>query len=93
VKQTKNPQRANDKGFASFCTLRPCTSRRGHGAEGDIEADTTFVGGKEKNKHADKRTPGSQGGANKAVVIGTIEREGELRTAHIEDGQDGSRFR
>jgi transposase-like protein len=41
--------------------------------------------GKEKNKHADKRTPGSQGGANKAVVIWTIEREGELRTAHIED--------
>ena len=52
---------------------------------GNIETDTTFVGGKERNKHANKRIPGSQGGANKAVVIGAIEREGELRTAHIED--------
>ena len=30
---------------------------------GDVEADTTFVGGKEENKHAAKRTHGSQGGA------------------------------
>ena len=50
-----------------------------------VETDTTFVGGKEKNKHADKRTPGSQGGSGKAVVVGVIERGGELRTAHIED--------
>ena len=35
--------------------------------DGTVEADTTFVGGKEKNKHASKKTPGSQGGANKAV--------------------------
>jgi transposase-like protein len=53
--------------------------------QGDIEADTTFVGGKEKNKHAVKRTPGSQGGGNKAVVIGAMGRDGVLRTAHIED--------
>lgn len=55
--------------------------------KGDIEADTTFVGGKEKNKHADKRTPGSQGGANKAVVLGIVEREGELRTVHVPDAK------
>jgi transposase-like protein len=53
--------------------------------DGTVETDTTFVGGREKNKHADKRTPGSQGGANKAVVLGTLKRDGELRTAHIED--------
>ena len=55
--------------------------------KGDIEADTTFVGGKEKNKHADKRTPGSQGGANKAVVLGIVERDGELRTVHVPDAK------
>ncbi len=53
--------------------------------KGDIEADTTFVGGKEKNKHAGKRLPGSQGGANKAIVLGIVEREGELRAVHVSD--------
>jgi len=51
--------------------------------KGTIEGDTTFVGGKEKNKHANKKIPGSQGGANKDVVLGMVEREGELRTFHI----------
>ncbi|WP_374309153.1 IS1595 family transposase [Methylocella sp.] len=55
--------------------------------KGDVEADTTFVGGKEKNKHADKKTPGSQGGANKAVVLGVIERDGELRAEHVGDAK------
>lgn len=53
--------------------------------KGTIEADVTFVGGKEKNKHADKRTPGSQGGAGKEILLGTLEREGELRIAHVPD--------
>jgi|SRR5690606_5346352 len=45
-----------------------------------IEADETFVGGKEKNKHRSKRTGGKQGGAGKAIVLGMLERDGELRT-------------
>jgi len=55
--------------------------------KGEIEADTTFVGGTEKNKHADKRTPGSQGGANKAIVLGIVERDGELRAVHVPDAK------
>ncbi len=50
---------------------------------GTVEGDTTFIGGKEKNKHAHKKTPGSQGGANKDVVFGLMERGGELRAFHV----------
>ena len=53
--------------------------------EGAVEADTTFVGGREKNKHDSKKVPGSQGGAKKAVVLGMVEREGELRAKHVPD--------
>ena len=48
--------------------------------EGDVEADETFIGGKEKNKHAWQRTGGKQGGAGKVAVLGVLERGGELRT-------------
>lgn len=56
--------------------------------EGTVEVDETFHGGKERNKHAHKKTPGSQGGKGKAVVWGALERDGELRVEHI-DGTDG----
>ncbi len=53
--------------------------------KGEVEADTTFVGGKEKNKHAKDRKGGKQGGAGKAVVLGIVERDGELRAEHVPD--------
>ena len=48
--------------------------------DGEVEADETFVGGKEKNKHAWQRTGGKQGGAGKTAVLGILQRDGELRT-------------
>jgi transposase-like protein len=53
--------------------------------KGTVEADTTFVGGKEKNRHSSDRRGGGQGGAGKAVVIGAVERNGEVRAAHISE--------
>jgi transposase-like protein len=48
-----------------------------------VEADETYVGGKEKNKHASKRTPGRQGGAGKEAVVSLVEREGRVRSHHV----------
>ena len=52
--------------------------------KGTVEADTTFVGGKDHNRHAKDRTKG-YGGKGKAVVLGIVERDGELRAEHITD--------
>ncbi len=54
------------------------------GGEGKIvEADETYVGGKEKNKHVGKRTRGNIGGTGKEVVFSLVERGGRVRSHHV----------
>jgi hypothetical protein len=48
--------------------------------KGTIEADEAFVGGKEKNQHANKR-----GLKRKAIIIGMLERGGELRVRKVDN--------
>src|SRR5579863_9128971 len=56
------------------------------GGEGKvIEADATYVGGKEKNKHLSKRTEGNIGGKGKAIVHTLVERGGGARSHHVAD--------
>jgi len=52
---------------------------------GTIEADETFIGGSEKNKHAHKRTDNNQGRSvkTKTPVAGVVQRGGELRAKKI----------
>ncbi len=54
------------------------------GGEGKtVEADTTYVGGKEKNKHRDKRNSKNIGGEGKQIVHSLVERGGRVRSHHI----------
>lgn len=54
------------------------------GGEGmTVEADETYIGGKEKNKHARKRTKGNIGGTGKEIVFSLVERNGRVRSQHI----------
>lgn len=54
------------------------------GGEGKIvEADTTYIGGREKNKHLGKRKRGNIGGMGKQIVHTLVERDGRSRSKHI----------
>lgn len=56
------------------------------GGEGKIfEADETYVGGKEKNKHVGRRNKKNIGGTGKEAVFSLVERKGKVRSHHVGD--------
>jgi transposase-like protein len=48
-----------------------------------VEADETYVGGKEKNKHRSKRDKSHIGGVGKQMVFSLVERGGKVRSLHL----------
>ncbi len=51
---------------------------------GLVEVDETYIGGKEKNKHADKKLNEGRGAVGKEVVLGMRERGGNTKAFVVE---------
>lgn len=57
--------------------------------DGEVECDESFVGGKNKNRHKNKKVEGSQGRSckDKTPVLGMVQRGGKLAAKAIENTQ------
>ncbi len=55
---------------------------------GPVEVDETFVGGKERNKHAKKKLKAGRGGVGKAIVIGAKDRATNAVSAAVIENTD-----
>jgi transposase-like protein len=55
--------------------------------EGEVEVDETYIGGKARNMHKDKREQKihGRGTSGKVAVMGLLERHGEVRTKVVPD--------
>lgn len=49
-----------------------------------VEADETYIGGREKNRHANKKL-GDRGGVMKEPIVALVERGGRVRSHHVKD--------
>ena len=54
--------------------IRKSLQSDAHAFAGPIEVDETYIGGKEKNKHADKKLKAGRGAVGKAAVVGAKDR-------------------
>jgi transposase-like protein len=61
---------------------------------GEVEADEAFVGGLGENMHANKRKAiAGRGGKGKAMVMGVLQRRGDVRAFVLPEGRHGVSIR
>lgn len=76
-----------DTAWRMFMQIRKAFIEQHELMEGIIEADETYIGGKNKNRHNDKKTNGGQGrgGEDKTPVIGVLQRGGKVKAKKAKD--------
>lgn len=67
--------------------IREAMTEYGDMLEGIVEVDETYIGGKNKNRHMDKKKPHTQGRStvDKIAVVGILERGGKIRAGKVKD--------
>ena len=76
-----------DTAWYMLMRIRKAFVEYGELLEGIIEADKTYIGGKNKNRHNDKKTEGGQGrgGSDKIAVAGVLSRGGKVVAKKVKD--------
>jgi len=76
-----------DTAWYMLMRIRKAFVEYGDLLEGIVECDETYVGGKNKNRHDDKKTEGGQGrgGDDKTPVFGMVQRDGKVKAQKVKD--------
>lgn len=76
-----------DTAWYLLMRLRKAMTEYGDLLQGIVEVDETYVGGKNKNRHADKKTKGGQGRntTDKIAVAGILQRNGRVIAKKVKD--------